>query len=114
MFPLPCSIMIGSTLCAIRNGASTFTAKASLHCPSENSALAPTALTPPSYTRTPPRPRPRHAPWRALLVARAIGDEIKWHHKVLITIGVLINLMGVLWIYQFEPNQTNGWSWVSF
>ena len=23
-------------------------------------------------------------------------------------------LMGVLWIYQFEPNQTNGWSWVSF
>ena len=53
-------------------------------------------------------------PFLWLLVARAIGDEIKWHHKVLITIGVLINLMGVLWIYQFEPNQTNGWSWVSF
>ena len=53
-------------------------------------------------------------PFLWLLVARTIGDEIKWHHKVLITIGVLVNLMGLLWIYQFEPNQTNGWSWVTF
>ncbi len=70
-------------------------------------------------------------PFLWLLVARAIGDEIKWHHKVLITIGVLVNLMGLLWIYQLgEPNTALGgflrdllnalgddpsrWTWVRF
>ena len=70
-------------------------------------------------------------PFLWLLVARAIGDEIKWHHKVLITIGVLVNLMGLLWIYQLgDPNTAiggilrdvlnvlgddpSGWTWVRF
>ena len=70
-------------------------------------------------------------PFLWLLVARAIGDEIKWHHKVLISIGVLVNLMGLLWIYQLDdPNTALGgflrdildvlgddpsrWTWVRF
>ena len=70
-------------------------------------------------------------PFLWLLVARAIGEEIKWHHKVLITIGVLVNLMGLLWIYQLgQPNTAlgrilrgvldllgddpAGWAWVRF
>lgn len=70
-------------------------------------------------------------PFLWLLAARAIGDEIKWHHKVLITVGVLVNLMGLLWIYQLgEPNAAlggflrdvlnalgddpSGWTWVRF
>ncbi len=53
-------------------------------------------------------------PFLWLLVARAIGDKLRWYHMVLIAVGVAVNLMAVLWIYQFEPNQTNGWSWVTF
>jgi hypothetical protein len=53
-------------------------------------------------------------PFLWLLVARAIGDDMKWHHLALIGTGVLVNLMGVLWIYQFGPNLTNGWEWVRF
>jgi hypothetical protein len=53
-------------------------------------------------------------PFLWLLVARAIGDNFKWWHAVLIALAVAVNLMGVLWIYQFEPNQTNGWTWVTF
>jgi hypothetical protein len=30
-----------------------------------------------------------------------IGANIKWHQKLLITIGILVNLWGVLWIYKF-------------
>ncbi len=53
-------------------------------------------------------------PFLWLLVARTIGDALKWYHIGLIAAGVAVNLMAVLWIYQFEPNQTNGWSWVIF
>ncbi|HEY5639347.1 MAG TPA: hypothetical protein VIW01_04795 [Dehalococcoidia bacterium] len=70
-------------------------------------------------------------PFLWLLVGRAIGDEIKWHHKVLITIGVLVNLMGLLWIYQLGDSNAaiggflrdvldvlgddpSGWTWVRF
>jgi hypothetical protein len=70
-------------------------------------------------------------PFLWLLVARAIGDEIKWYHKVLISIGVLVNLMGLLWIYQLsDQNAALGgllrgildalgddpsrWTWVRF
>ena len=53
-------------------------------------------------------------PFLWLLVAKAIGDDLKWYHVALILAGVAVNVMGVLWIYQFEPHQTNGWSWVVF
>jgi hypothetical protein len=53
-------------------------------------------------------------PFLWLLVARAIGDNLRWYHVALILAGVAVNVMGVLWIYQFEPHQTNGWSWVIF
>ena len=70
-------------------------------------------------------------PFLWLLVARVIGDEIKWYHKLLISIGVLVNLMGLLWIYQLgDSNAALGgflrgildalgddpsrWTWVRF
>ncbi len=40
-------------------------------------------------------------PFLFLLTVKGIGDRIRWHHKVLITIGVLVNLWGVLWINKF-------------
>jgi hypothetical protein len=49
-----------------------------------------------------------------LLVARQIGDNLKWWHVALIAAGVIVNLCGVLWIYHFEPNHTNDWVWVTF
>ncbi len=36
-----------------------------------------------------------------LLTVKGIGDEIKWHHKTLIIIGILVNLWGVLVIQRF-------------
>ena len=44
-------------------------------------------------------------PFLFLLTIKGIGDEIKWYHKLLIIIGVLVNLWGVLWIFKF------GWTW---
>lgn len=40
-------------------------------------------------------------PFLFLLTVKGIGDEIKWHHKVLIAAGILVNLWGVLWINRF-------------
>lgn len=40
-------------------------------------------------------------PFLFLLTVRGIGDEIKWEHKTLILIGILINLWGMLWINKF-------------
>lgn len=54
-------------------------------------------------------------PFLWLLVARAIGDDLKWHHWVLIGAGVAVNLWGVLWIYQFQPHGAFGVTeWVRF
>lgn len=53
-------------------------------------------------------------PFLWLLVARSIGDQLRWHHLALIGVAFLVNLMGVLWIYQFEPEHMNGWTWVRF
>jgi hypothetical protein len=52
-------------------------------------------------------------PFLWLLAARFIGDNLKWWHVALILAGVAVNAMGVFWIYQFEPNQTFDWSWVT-
>lgn len=53
-------------------------------------------------------------PFLWLLVASHIGDNLRWHHVALIVAAVLVNIMGVLWIYQFEPEQLNDWTWVRF
>lgn len=40
-------------------------------------------------------------PFLFLLTIKGIGDEIKWHHKLLILIGIAVNLWGVLLIKEF-------------
>ena len=40
-------------------------------------------------------------PFLFLLTVKGIGDEIKWHHKILIIIGILVNFWGVLVIQKF-------------
>jgi len=40
-------------------------------------------------------------PFLFLLTVKGIGEDIKWHHKVLIAAGILVNLWGVLWINRF-------------
>jgi hypothetical protein len=53
-------------------------------------------------------------PFLFVLILTAVGKRIAWHHAVLIGIGVLVNLWGVLWIFQFMPAQLFGWTWVSY
>lgn len=45
-------------------------------------------------------------PFLFLLTIKGIGDAIKWHHKILIILGIIVNLWGVLWIHKF--------GWVEF
>lgn len=40
-------------------------------------------------------------PFLFILTLLGIGDRIRWHHKLLISLGILINLWGVLWINKF-------------
>src|SRR3972149_6915800 len=40
-------------------------------------------------------------PFLFLLTVKGIGDKIRWHHMVLISLGVIVNLWGVLWINKF-------------
>jgi hypothetical protein len=54
------------------------------------------------------------SPFLWLLVARFIGDNLKWWHVVLITIAIAVNLGGVLFTYQFDPHHTNNWAWLTF
>ncbi len=53
-------------------------------------------------------------PFLWLLVARLIGDNLKWWHIALIVIGVVVNLFGVLAWYQLDPHHTNDWVWTTF
>jgi hypothetical protein len=56
-------------------------------------------------------------PFAWLLVAHAITSKaaIKWYYYTpLILASIVVNVWGVLWIYQFHPHQTNGWEWVVF
>lgn len=40
-------------------------------------------------------------PFLFLLTVKGIGANIKWHHKLLISLGIIVNLWGVLWIHKF-------------
>jgi hypothetical protein len=53
-------------------------------------------------------------PFLFLLVVVAVGRQVRWHHVALIAAAVIVNLWGVLWIYQFAPADLLGWTWVSF
>jgi len=53
-------------------------------------------------------------PFLWLLVARFIGDDLKWWHIALIVAGIVVNFCGVLWIYHFDVSQTTGWAWATF
>ena len=55
-----------------------------------------------------------YTPFLWLLAARFIGNDLKWWHVALIFAGVLVNAMGVLWVYQFDPHHTNDWVWATF
>ena len=54
------------------------------------------------------------SPFLWLLVARFIGDNLKWWHVFLIAIAIAVNLGGVLFTYQFDPSHTNNWVWTTF
>ena len=53
-------------------------------------------------------------PLLLLLVFVAVGQKIRWHHALLIGIGVLVNLWGVLWIFQFSRADLFGWTWIGY
>ena len=54
-------------------------------------------------------------PFLWLLVAHAVGAGMKWHHWALIGVSIAVNLWGVLWIYQFQPDAAFGVTqWVTF
>jgi len=40
-------------------------------------------------------------PFLFLLTVKGMGERVRWHHKILISIGILVNLWGVLWINKF-------------
>lgn len=50
-------------------------------------------------------------PFIILLGIRAIGDELRWYHKALIVAAIIVNLWGILWVYQLDPHQTFGLDW---
>ncbi len=53
-----------------------------------------------------------YLPFVFLLVMVAMGDDLRWHHKGVIALSVAINIIGVLWWYEFAPNQTGGLEWL--
>jgi len=53
-------------------------------------------------------------PFLFLLTMKGMGTELKWHHMLVIALSVVVNLWGVLWIYEFGPDMTNGWKWYEF
>lgn len=53
-------------------------------------------------------------PLLILLIVIALKDGVRWHHALLIGAAVLVNLWGVLWIFQFSSAQLFGWTWVGF
>jgi hypothetical protein len=40
-----------------------------------------------------------YMPFLFLLTAHTIGNDMKWHHKLLILLSVFVNFMGILWSY---------------
>jgi hypothetical protein len=40
-------------------------------------------------------------PFLYILTVKGMGERLRWHHKVLILLSVLINLWGVVWVNKF-------------
>ncbi len=58
-----------------------------------------------------------YMPFMLLLIFVAVGKRVQWYEALLIGAGVLVNLWGVLWIFQFStvpPNGLFGWTWISY
>ena len=58
-----------------------------------------------------------YMPFMLLLIIVAVGRRIQWYEAALIGLGVLVNLWGVLWIFQFSsvpPHGLFGWTWISY
>lgn len=53
-------------------------------------------------------------PFLFLLVVKAVGYDLRWHHKLLIASAILINLWGVVWIYGFRASGFLGLEWVTW
>ena len=53
-----------------------------------------------------------YMPFMFLLTAHTIGNNMKWYHKALIVLSVMLNLWGVLWVYHFQPTQYLDVTWV--
>ena len=53
-------------------------------------------------------------PFLFLLTMKGMGTELKWHHKLVIALSVVVNLWAMLWIFEFGPDMTNGWTWYEF
>ena len=53
-------------------------------------------------------------PFLFLLVVKGMGERLEWHHYLLIAICVIINLIGVLWWYEFAADRAGGVDWVSW
>ena len=41
-------------------------------------------------------------PFLLILTAKGVGKKLKWHHKLLVILSVLVNLWGVVWINKFD------------
>jgi len=58
-----------------------------------------------------------YMPYMLLLIFIAVGRRVQWYEALLIGAGVLVNLWGVLWIFQFSnvpPHGLFGWTWISY
>jgi len=53
-------------------------------------------------------------PFLFLLTIKAMGPDLKWHHKTLIVASIVANLWGVVWIHQFAQSGYLGLEWVRF
>jgi len=52
-------------------------------------------------------------PFLFLLMVMGMGPNLKWHHKLLIAVSVIINLWGVLAIYEFQPHHLFDLTWTT-
>jgi len=55
-----------------------------------------------------------YMPYMLLLIFIAIGRKVQWYEALLVGAGVLVNLWGVLWIFQFASAHLFGWTWISY
>ncbi|MEP6872483.1 MAG: hypothetical protein ABI939_11640, partial [Anaerolineaceae bacterium] len=55
-----------------------------------------------------------YVPFVFLLTWQGMGPKLKWHHVAVISLGVFINLMGVLYVNKFDPHAVSGIHWITW